>query len=439
MSSWTDDVDDGDDSEQESEEDEQSFPDQFESAVEDGKADDLGELDYVNHIGEIDNEDTLREAASQLDGEKQTIVENRLNSITEDSDEEDETEEESEEESEDSGWGGTPVDEVDEEEESEEAEESPEPSIESVDEMEDDEPDLGGETAETESSEISGDSSGMPKPSSAMSVKEAAAKERRWKVLVWGPPGLFKSHFCYTAPEPVAFLDLEGKAQDIAHKFDDREIQIWQPQGFREAQDALQEAIEWLDWWHEEKDETGTIVVDSISLAWEWAKTAYKTEAYPMKDNDEVTLSSNMGSSQESDWQHIKGMHNSEFRQWMTDSRYNFIWTAMETEDYAAVMDGSSNGGTPMKPEGEKNNVHKADTILRARKNDSGLKVGDLTKSNFTDNLFMELERPTFPKVRDTIEAIEEAETSPSQVDRSKLESDLDVKIVRGDPEQYNE
>jgi hypothetical protein len=428
---WTGDVDETDDPNDSTD---NGFAATLQSHVDDGVAEQIGEAEFFGKIDDVDDVALLEQARNQLDGEKQNIVQNRLEELGWSPDDG------SDESGSNGGWGGQPVDEVESPDDEDSGSDGAEPEIESLDEMEAEDEALGGETDESEAESLSEPAESPPTPSGSVSVEQAADRERRWKVMVWGPPGLFKSHFAYTAPEPVAFIDTERKAHDIAHKFADREIQIWQPEDFHEAQDALKEAIEWLDWWRENEDELGTIVIDSMSLMWEWAKTAYKTEAYPMTDNEEVTLSSNMGSSQESDWQHIKGMHNSEFRQWMTDSPYHFVWTAGETEDYAAVMDDDENTGssTPMKAEGEKNNVHKADSIIRARKDEDGVKVGDLTKSNFTDHLFLGLERPTFPRLAETIETIEGAETSDETIDREELEAELGVDIIRGDPSQYD-
>lgn len=462
---WTGDVEKTDGGEETEDAEDNGFEAKMQTFVDRGAASELPEVELATGVEEVEDEGLLKQAYRQLTGnghdEKEGLVENRLHdldaAIPEPEGEQSNLEGD--------GWGGTPVDEVDEDEEYEcdecgetfdsqsglnghqathadddededeaDASESDEPAIESVDEMEDQNESLSGGVDESESSGLSEQSEGPPTPDGAMSVEDAADRERRWKMLVWGPPGLFKSHFCYTAPEPIAYLDLENKAHDIAHKFEDKEIQIWQPSDFHEAVEALDEALEWLDWW-QEKGERGTIVVDSISLAWEWAKTAYKKEAYPMKDAEEVSLSSNIGSSQESDWAHIKGMHNDEFRDIIAQSDYHFIWTAMATEDYAAAIDDDEGGSsTPMKPEGEKNNVHKADTIIRARKDEDGDKVGDMTKSNFTDNLFIGLSRPTFPKVREVVERVESAETSERDVDKGVLEDDLGVSVVRRKP-----
>lgn len=315
---------------------------------------------------------------------------------------------------------------------------SPEPSIDSVEEIEEVETGSQDQSPQKDPQTRAMDSGhgGPPTFSNAMSVDQAAAVDRRWKILVWGPPGLFKSHFCYSAPDPIAYIDLENKAHDIAGKFSDKEIQIWQPDDFDGAQEALSEALEYLDWWRETESKTGTIVVDSMSVAWEWAQTKYKSESYPMKDNKDVSLSANIGDSKESDWVHIKGMHNDEFRKVITESPYHFVWTAGAKEDYQSVFSGEAESGTtPMTDDGEKNNVHKVDSIIRARYNDNGEKVGDMTKSNFTDNKLQNLKRPTFSKFVDAVERIEEAEAADDSVSRSELNGEIDAEIIRGKPE----
>lgn len=311
---------------------------------------------------------------------------------------------------------------------SEANEDVPDVSVSSVAEMDEPEPEPETEDVSTNTVEES-----PLVPEGAMTIDEMNQKERQWKMLVWGRPGLFKSHFAYTMPEPIVFIDLENKAEDISHKFSHKEVYFWQPTDFREAQQALAEGLDFLEKVKDQRGDTGTVVIDSMSLAWEWAKTAYKRETNPMKSEDDlkdVTLSSNMGSSQDSDWQHIKGMHNSEFRQWMTDSQFHFLWTAGEKEDYASVMSGEADG-TPMMADGEKDNPHKADSVIRARY-DGGQKVGDLVKSNFTDNKFAGLERPTFSKVAEVIESIENAEASQDGIKKSDLEGEFEVEIRKG-------
>ena len=294
-------------------------------------------------------------------------------------------------------------------------------------------PTIGDEDAPDQSSaepEVSEeeDEPSVPMPSGAMTLQEAAELERRWKIMVWGPPGLFKSHFCYTAPEPIAFLDLEGKADDIAGKFEGKRVAIWQPSDYYEAQDALEEALTWLEQVMDEEDKRGTIVVDSMSEMWDWAQFAYVQEAYPMDDPEEK-LKDVFKNLSIGDWKWIKNKHNAEFRQRITDSPFHFVWTAGEKED----VDMES-GASEIRAEGEKNNKHKADTIIHARKDSKGVKVGDMVKSNFTDRLFRGLERPTFDRVVEAVRVIEDAETNPGDYTVGDIKETVGVEVVMHDP-----
>lgn len=452
-SGWTGDVEDTDESDEEQQE-EKAFPEEFREHVEAEEPGQVSELDMVNNIDQIEDEDLLREAWLLFDGEKENIVANRIEELTGktmDTDDggnetSDDSSEEDDSETSGGGWGGTQVDEEAEEEEDSSEEESEseeaEPSIESIEEMEDASPSEEDESAESDD-EVASE---PPKPSSSISVDEATEKDRRWKIMVWGPPKLFKTHFAYTMPEPIAFIDLEGKADDLAKKFQGKNIQIWQPQDmtaepdtkFRRARKALDEALEWLDWHREEKGEIGTIVVDSMSLLWEWAQIHHKLENYPLKDEEDVELSSNFKSSQESDWAVIKEYHNGEFRERITDSDYHFAWTAMERVDFEQTLDEESGNAQVMEPTGEPKNTYKADTIIHARKDQERGKVGDLTGSNFTDNVFVGLKKPTFPKVRDAIEKIEDAEASDGAVSRSDLADAIGAEtVIDYDPQMY--
>ena len=306
---------------------------------------------------------------------------------------------------------------------------------------ESDDPDMSDESDGSDGSEESDDSddsdmsgnADMPVPRGAMTVQEAAETERRWKMMVWGQPGLFKTHLGFTAPEPVAMVDLEGKSDDIASKFSDKTIYIWQPKDYEETIDALDDAIDWLRQVYDQTGKKGTIVVDSMTIAWDWAKYSYVEEAYPM---DDVTnkLSDEYQNLNLDDWKWIKHKHNKQFRQKVVDSGFHFVWTAGETQQVDVDA-----GGSVIKPEGEKNNDHKADTIIRARKNSKGVKVGDMTKSNFTDRLFRGLEHPTFDKVTEVVKKIEEAEANPGEKTVSELEEDTGVEVIRHDPMYHQE
>lgn len=293
---------------------------------------------------------------------------------------------------------------------------------------------------------LSEDSDGPPTFANSLSLSEAADIDRRWKIMIWGPEKMYKSHFGFTMPEPIAYLDLEEKADDIAGKFSEtKDVRIWQPKTmeaepdtrFRRAKKCLEQAIEWLDWYRENEGRRGTIVVDSMSQMWEWAKSHHKIENYPMTDPEDIELSANFTSSQESDWAVVKQYHNGEFRNLITESSYHYYWTCMQREDFDEIIEGEANQKF-YEPRGEPNNNYKVDTVIRARTDRDRGKVGDLIGSNYVDNVFVGLKKPEFPKVKEAIERIEEAEKSDEQIVRNELSEEIGVEtIIDYDPQLY--
>ena len=431
MTSWTGDINESDEDPEEKIDD--GFASKLQSHVDDGVVPEMSEMDLLGGLKEIDDLDLLKQAHTQLSGnghkEKQRLIEKRINDLEPEEDE----------------GNGEPNPGKSESTESGSPAKGAEPAIESMEGMDDQSSPKDSGMAESAPDGGSEDSHGPPEFGDALTPQEAAAGDRRWKVLVWGPPKLFKTHFCFTTPAPVAFLDLEGKADDISLKFSEREIRIWQPKRmtaepdtkFRRAKKALLQALEWLDWHREHNDQLGTIVVDSMSLMWEWAQFHHKIENYPTKDPDEIELSAHFKSSKESDWAVIKEYHNGEFRDLITDSPYHFCWTAMEREDYKKRLEEDSSIRF-MEPKGEPNNDYKADTVIRARKDDDRGKVGDLVGSNYTDNVFVGLQKPTFPKVRDAVERIAEVEATDESTTRGSLASEIGAEaVIDYDPQVY--
>jgi len=80
----------------------------------------------------------------------------------------------------------------------------------------------------------------------AMDVNEASERESQHKIMCWSDEGQGKTHFGYTMPDPICFIDTENKADDIAHKFQDKEVYIWQPSDFDEACQHRDEALNFL-------------------------------------------------------------------------------------------------------------------------------------------------------------------------------------------------
>ena len=276
-----------------------------------------------------------------------------------------------------------------------------------LDSIGDDEGDVGFDSTDS----MAGDS---------ISLSEAKEKHSPWRMMVWGQPGMGKTHFAYTMPKPICYIDTEGKAELIAHKFDmaDEDFRLWQPKTFEEAENALEQAFSYLDYYKETEGKIGTIVVDSMSIMWELAQQHHIDEFYG--GNKPIDgLKTAIGNQGMGDWVHIKRYHNQDFRQRMLDSPYNLLWTAMEDEDYQRKMeDGLSK--VPMKPSGEKTNVYKITDVVRMEKDGKGRPVAMCQKSGLTKYKYGGLTFATFDKHKDLTAKIEELELAgevPSKVE----------------------
>lgn len=264
----------------------------------------------------------------------------------------------------------------------------------------------------------------------AVSGDDAAAMESKARILIWGNPGMGKTHFSYTMPEPVAMIDTERKGEAIVDKFD-KEIFLWQPTDWDSAREALDQAIDLLDHWQREHDERGTIVVDSMSEMWELSQQKHVQEHYPGKSVDEVEFQSAFGSGQ-GDWKIIKRYHNAKFRDVMLDTPYHICWTAMAKEDYGQQMEEDLDY-TPMTPAGESKNEFRASDVLRLVEADDGAPVGILQKSSLTKHRYAGLRFPTYEKHRTLIEAIQDVETTDGQ-DALTADYPYDVTVAEGRP-----
>lgn len=313
-----------------------------------------------------------------------------------------------------------------------------EPS-EEASEVEEEEDDYGVDVDGTSDGKIVASTKDIPFDSlapDAVTVDEASQREKRWTIEVWGQPGLGKSHFGMSGISPVCVIDTEGKADQLAHKFDGSEYGdpfIFEPSNYDEAVDSLNQAIDLLDKFRSEYDVIGTIVVDSMSIMWEWSQQKYVNKFYPSADGPEdVELQTGFGSGK-SDWKQIKNYHNSRFRQIMLDTPYHLIWTAMAEDDYDAQMQGNRNA---MKPSGENKNPYKVDEVLRLREGKSGETIGELQKSGKVKHRYTGLRYPTFEKHSEVVNAIDEAESNNR--DMASVEGRYEIRVVEGNPQYIN-
>lgn len=263
-----------------------------------------------------------------------------------------------------------------------------------------------------------------------MSAQEAAEKEDDWTVLVWGKEGKGKTHFAFTAQDPIFYIDTENKAEKVAEKFQDKRIQILQPGNYDEARDAVERSLAALEKIWEQEGVLGTLVVDSMSIMWEWSQQKYVDKYYPNKDVSEVDFETAFGGGQ-SDWKKIKDYHNAKFRDKIVNSPFNFVWTAMAKEDYEATLEENLNW-TPQKPDGEKNNTYKASEVIYLREDDAGRTIGELQKSDRVKHKYVGLEEPTLEKHKQVVEAIKEAEMGNRSIE--SVEAEFDVELIEGNP-----
>ena len=121
-----------------------------------------------------------------------------------------------------------------------------------------------------------------------------AVKHTGIKTLVWGPPGVGKSYFALSCPEPIRVISTEGGISQLYKQFEGKDIQVMEcsepytepleiqgkkdtdpfsvdPVVSLEKIDAATMALK------DVKD--GTIVVDSISDIWEWMGIWLKAKA----------------------------------------------------------------------------------------------------------------------------------------------------------------
>lgn len=257
----------------------------------------------------------------------------------------------------------------------------------------------------------------------ATELDEAQERDYRWRTMVWGNEGIGKSHFAYTSPGPIAFIDTEGKAAEIAHKFD-KEVFIFEPSDYEGAVEALDQSIELLDEYRRQGNTIGTIVVDSMSIMWDWAQQHYVEMYYPQRDPEEVELSSGLQPGGNSDWKKIKQLHNADFRQKMTDTPYHICWTAMREDDYQEVFEGDGDVGD--KPGGEKHNRYKVNHIIRLYEDDEGRPVGNLEKSGMVRTHYEGLAYPTHEKHAEVVQRIDDLEQ------RSSVDDDIKGDLPHG-------
>lgn len=268
----------------------------------------------------------------------------------------------------------------------------------------------------------------------AMDVSDAADKEHTWKMMIWGGEGMGKTHFAYTMPEPIMLVDTENKAEDIASKFSDKQVKIWQPKSFTEACEAVEQALDVLEQWQAETGDTGTLVIDSMSVMWEWSQYKYIDDYYPNTAPEDANMDLQ-------DWGKIKDYHNETFRKPIEECDFHVCWTEMQKDDVGAkIQEGLEK--TPVKPAGETNNKYKVNDIIQLQLDEQGVPTGFQRKSGRNRFKYLGLTRPTFEKHKEITEAIEqvEAEGVDSELElRSEIDVPYELNFTEGNTMEIHE
>jgi hypothetical protein len=262
----------------------------------------------------------------------------------------------------------------------------------------------------------------------AVDRTQAAEQDSERTMLVWGEEGTGKTHVAHTAPAPIAYIDTEGKADELAEKFD-KPIHYFFPEDFEESLQVLEQAFNTLDKYYEEYGVRGTIVVDSMTVMWEWAQIHHMKKTRPGAESlAEVQWESAFGEGS-GDWQSIKAYHNTSFRDPILNSPYNVVFTAGRKEDYNFTEDNDIE--QMWKPDGEKHNAYNVKEVVNLYVGDDGTTLGDLHKAAKTRYSFLGLEWPEWDDIYEAIRKVHEAEQADEEIDITAW----DFEVVDGKPQ----
>lgn len=210
-------------------------------------------------------------------------------------------------------------------------------------------------------------------------AKDMISEPDVFRLLVFGLPAMGKTHFGCTMPAPVIFLDSEKRVKLIVGKFSDangkqKNIISKQWRTMDELIFYTNAAIRKLQLHQQATGEIGTIVIDSVSKAWEAAQTKYIREVYGNINLENKTM------NPRDDYKHINPIHNN-WRDTLMDSGFNILLTATEGDIYSTEKKKQFDI-IGVKPEGQKHNMYAVDYHMYLYKNPSGQYLGMIRKNS---------------------------------------------------------
>jgi hypothetical protein len=244
-------------------------------------------------------------------------------------------------------------------------------------------------------------------------IEDIVKRPIKSRILVYGSTHTGKTHFACTMPEPVFILDSEDRAGIIIGKFSNEEgyaknIKIAKWTTFSQLERLVNASLRMLEKHYQntcefdddgnliKEGEVGTIVIDSMSQAWDAVHEAYIDEKFGA---DAVRTEVHLDPM--NDYKTLNEMHNS-VRESITTSRFNCCFTCTAKSVYDKEDRFKITG---LKPEGQKKNTYMVDVVLfmyningvphcDIEKNSLGLSLNLNEKQKMTyDKLMFELDK----------------------------------------------
>ena len=194
------------------------------------------------------------------------------------------------------------------------------------------------------------------------------AKDKRGlKIGLYGNYATGKTHFCLTAKEPIYIIDTEMGSAPLADSFkgkDVRVLDVAEIDGAKSYQKVL-DAVDYIL----DKNDAGTIIIDSITDFWEYTQEFAKVNIFKIKPEQRL--------AQQWDWGVINKCYMKVLMN-LLKIECNLIVTAREAEVYA----GAGQVTNQVKPKWQKATGFWVDVVIHNTK-----KFDKLGKTSFNSTI----------------------------------------------------
>lgn len=190
-------------------------------------------------------------------------------------------------------------------------------------------------------------------------TKDSVA-DQKLDVGIFGKEKTGKTHFGFSAPDPILFIDTEGGTGPVETKFSDKDIRVAEiaELGDSHEQDFVK------TWKNFEKvvreavaleDEIETVVLDSTSDIWDAVQNYCKVELWNKSPEEKL--------DQQWDWGEINTRYTNLIRR-LIQADFHFIMTAKAK----AVYESAGNPTGEYKPKWQKKTGHWVNVVVQNQK-----------------------------------------------------------------------